>query len=192
MSTPLKVLGLDVSTTTIGIGLLEVNGSDISFLSIEHFNPPKKGDLITRLAKTQRYIKKVIKSLKPDYIAIEDIVEYMPNKTTSHSIIALAQVNRIICLTAYDYLKRSPELFNVLSIRHGIKHTKALPSKDQIPAVLEKHLNITLPPLLITKGKNKGNFAPEYYDRADGVAVALYYSFILTGKIKPKTPLLHP
>ena len=176
------VLGLDVSTSTIGYALLNVSDSGISLLSIDHYKPPKDGDLLDRLSKTQKHMKGVVKSLAPDYIGIENILEYMPNKSSSHSIIALAQVNRLIGVMCHDYLKRSPELFSVMAIRHGLKHTKVFPKKEQMPAVIEKHLGITLPPVLVSRGKNKGKFAPEHFDRADGLAVALYYALILTGK----------
>jgi hypothetical protein len=69
-----------------------------------------------------------------------------------------------------------------MTIRHGLKINKLLPKKEEIPELVAKHLGITFPYQLNKKGKIK----IENYDMADGIAVALYYSFKLTGKLKPK------
>ena len=82
----------------------------------------------------------------------------------------------------FDYLKKSPELFNIMSIRHGLKLSKILPKKEEMPELIAHHLNIKFPYIYNKKGK----IAVESYDMADGVAVALYYAFLVTGKIKRK------
>jgi hypothetical protein len=69
-----------------------------------------------------------------------------------------------------------------MSIRHGLKLNKIFPKKEEMPELVEHHLGIKFP---YEKNK-KGNFKVENFDRADAIAVALYYSFILIGKIKEK------
>jgi hypothetical protein len=92
----------------------------------------------------------------------------------------------MVGLTSYDYLGRAPELFSVMTIRHGLKLNKIFPKKEDMPELVAKHLGITFPYERTTKGKTKGKIKMESYDKADGMAVALYYAFVLTGKAKRK------
>lgn len=177
-----KILGFDVSSTCIGYSLLEIKDSNISFISCDYVKPIKNGSIIARIADTRNKIKKIIDQIKPDHIAIEDIIQFMSGASTAKTIITLTSFNRMIGLLCYDYLKSEPSYFNVMTIRHGIKLNKSLPKKEDIPELVAKHLRIKFP----YQQNKKGNLKPENFDMADSIAVALYYSLILTKKIKGK------
>ncbi|HET8792661.1 MAG TPA: hypothetical protein VFM31_02620, partial [Nitrososphaeraceae archaeon] len=159
----------------------EVSGK-IDFVSASYIKPIKKGTIIERIVDTRNKINDILNKFKPDYIGIEEIIQFMQGKSTAQTVITLTTFNRMTCLLAYDFLQKSPELFSVMSIRHGLKTDKVLPKKEDMPELVAKHLGITFPYEL----NKKGNIKVENYDMADGVAVALYYSFVLTGKIKRK------
>lgn len=180
----MRVLGFDVSSSTIGYCVLDVDltCSTITFVSTNYLKPMKKGSIIERIVDTRNKIQKIITDNKPDLIAIEDIIQFMQGKSTAKTIIMLTTFNRMIGLTAYDYAGKVPELFNVMSIRHGLKTSKDLPKKEDMSELVAKHLGITFPYEYNKKGKIK----TESYDMADGVAVALYYAFLLTGKVTRK------
>jgi Holliday junction resolvasome RuvABC endonuclease subunit len=178
------ILGFDVSSTTIGWCSLswdELN-NDIKFIDMGYIKPIKKGSIIERIVDTRNKIQKIIVATQPDYIAVEDIIQFMQGKSTAKTIIMLTTFNRMVCLTAYDYSGKAPTLYNVMTIRHGLKLTKDLPKKEEIPDLVAKHLGITFP----YEYNKKGNVKVESYDKADGVAVALYHTFILSGKAKSK------
>lgn len=182
-----RVLGIDVSSTTIGYCVLEIDDSDnIIYKSMDFLKPSKKGTIIERIVDTRNKINDIINKVKPDYIGIEDIIQFMKGKSTAKTIIMLTTFNRMICLLAHDHLQRSPELFSVMTIRHGLKINKDLPKKEDMPELVAKHLGITFPYVYKTSKKKGKTIAPESEDMADGVAVALYLSFVLTGKIKRK------
>jgi Holliday junction resolvasome RuvABC endonuclease subunit len=176
------ILGFDVSSKTIGWCVLETDGYVINFVKAGYVSPIKKGHIIDRIANTRDKIQDIINQVGPDYIGVEDIIQFMQGKSTAKTIIMLTTFNRMVGLLAHDYLLRAPELFNVMTIRHGLKTDKELPKKENIPELVAKHLGITFPYQLDKKGKIK----VESYDMADGVAVALYYSFILTGRVQRK------
>ena len=179
-----KVLGIDCSSTTIGYCLLEINESSnkIDFVTAGYIKPIKKGTIIERIVDTRNKINVILNKFKPDYIGIEEIIQFMQGKSTAKTVITLTTFNRMACLLAYDFLQKSPELFSVMTIRHGLKNDKAFPKKEDMPELVAKHLGITFP----YEANKKGNIKVENYDMADGVAVALYYSFVLTGKITRK------
>lgn len=178
-----RVLGFDISSTTIGYCVLEISdGNDIQFILCNYIKPLKKGSIIERVAHTRDVVQSVIDQVKPDYIAIEDIVQFMAGASTAKTIITLTTFNRMIGLLAHDYLGKSPALYSVMSIRHGLKTDKILPKKEEIPDLVAKHLKIKFPYLFNKKGKIK----VESYDMADGVAVALFHAFVLTQRVKVK------
>lgn len=178
-----RILGFDVSSSTIGYSVLEIDDSNkIHFVLCNYIKPNKKGTIIERIVETRNVIQSVIDQVKPDFIGIEDIIQFMQGHSTAKTIIMLTTFNRMIGLTCHDYLHRSPELFSVMTIRHGLKTSKVFPKKEEIPDLVASHLGISFPYLMGKKGKIK----VESYDMADGVAVALYYAFVLTGRVKRK------
>jgi Holliday junction resolvasome RuvABC endonuclease subunit len=179
-----RVLGFDVSSSCIGYCILDVDeqANKIDFVHANYIKPPKKGNIIERIAKTRQEIQEVIQQYKPDCIGVEEIIQFMKGKSTAKTIIMLTTFNRMTGLVAYDYLTHPPEMFNVMSIRHGLKMDQELPKKEDMPALVSAHLGITFPYQLDKKGKVK----VESFDMADGVAVALYYAFVLTGRVVRK------
>lgn len=179
-----RIIGFDCSSTTVGWCLLNWDDvtNDIKYINASYVKPIKTGSIIERIADTRDKINKIIKDSEPDYIAIEDIIKFMKGKSSAQTIIMLTTFNRMIGLISYDYLGRLPELFSVMSIRHGLKLNKIFPSKEDMPDLVAHHLGITFP---YEYGK-KGALKVENFDKADGVAVALYCAFLLSGKIKRK------
>lgn len=181
-----NVLGFDVSSSTIGWCSLQIDGyQNIDYIDSGYFKPIKKGSIMDRIVDTRNKIQEIIFKYKPDYIGIEDLIKFMP-KSTATTVVMLTTFNRMTCLASYDYLNNNPELLNVMSIRHGLKFSKELPKKEDMPELVSKHLGINFPYEKTLKGKKKGSIKVENYDRADGIAVALYYAFLLTDKVKRK------
>jgi Holliday junction resolvasome RuvABC endonuclease subunit len=177
-----RVLGFDVSSTCIGYCVLDIDEDKIKLVHVDYLKPIKKGSIIERLVDTRNKIRDIIAKFKPTHIGIEDIIKFMAGKSSAQTIIMLTTFNRMIVMCAYDYLQKSPELFSVMTIRHGLKFDKIFPKKEDMPELVAKHLGITFPYQL----NKKGNVKVESFDMADGVAVALYYALTLTGKVKRK------
>lgn len=180
----INLLGFDISSTCIGYCHLQVNKdtSDIKFICCNYIKPIKNGNIVERLAHTRDKIIQILEDVQPDEIAIEDIIQFMSGASTAKTIITLTSFNRMISLLAHDYLSRSPEMYNVMTIRHGLKLNKILPKKEDMPELVSKHLGINFP---YEKNKN-GKIKSENYDMADAISVSLYCAFILTGKINKK------
>ncbi len=170
-----RVLGLDASTNTIGICILDFTlEGDLILVASSYYKPPKKGHPIERLALTKLAIEKIIEQYNPDHIALEDIILFMKGKSTAKTTTSLAALNRTVGLAVYDKTNKPPTLLNVMTIRHTIKE-KDLPEKDKIPELVSKKLNINFPWMLNKNGK----VIPENYDVADGMAVALAYACLV-------------
>ena len=138
-------MGLDASSTTIGLCLLSYDDNVIVLDNLIYYKPPKKGNLFERLAETRKYVCDKISEWKPDCVTIEDIVMFMPNRSSANTVVTLAILNRIIGLAVFDNLNQPPYLYNAMRVRHAIKDGKTLPSKQEMPELIAKILNIPFP-----------------------------------------------
>jgi hypothetical protein len=178
------IMGIDVSTTTIGWCILSyARGQKPKLINHSFYKPSKKGNLFERLDQTRKDIRQIVEKYNPDYIAIEDLIKFMKGKSSATTIINLSVFNRMIGLMAYDFLGRPPDLFNVMSIRHGIRREigeKKLPAKEELPQHISALLDIEYPWIKDKKGKIK----IESYDVSDAMCVAYYCSLMLeSGKM---------
>lgn len=173
-----RVIGLDISSTCIGIAVIdfeETEKLETKLIVSTYHNPIENDNIILRLDDTKKEILKIFEKYKPDFIAIEDIIQFMAGKTSANSIITLATFNRCLGLAAYEFLGKAPEYFNIMSIRHLIKRNsllKSLPAKEDLPPLLEKLMSFDFKYDISKKGK----IISTNYDRSDAIAVA--YAFI--------------
>ncbi len=175
-----RILALDCSTTTVGIAVIDEDGPKTSLVHNTFYKPPKKGNIFERLASVRKFIISILEKYQPDEVVLEDIILFMPRKSSAKTITSLAIINRTIGLAVYDTLGKPPTLLSVMKIRHALKLTKELPSKEEIPELVAKILNIDFPYIL----NKKGNIAVENYDMADAVAVALAHAKLSNMPIK--------
>src|SRR5882724_11148290 len=166
-----RILGFDVSSSCIGWGLLEIEEEtkEIKYLTSGLLKPTKEGNLIERLGDTRDKVSQIIQDCSPDYIGVEDIINFIAKRSSANTIITLAVFNRMIGLLSFDFLKKSPQLFSVLTIRHALKTNKKFPQKEEMPELVAKHLDINFPYEYIKVGKNKGKYHITSYDKADGL-----------------------
>lgn len=175
------VLGLDISSSTIGWGVLKIDDDGIHFVDSGYIKPSKKVSLFKSLELVKADVYNLIKKHKPDDIAIEDVVQFMAKKSTAKTIITLAVYNRTVGLTCYEIQGKEPNLCSVMAIRHKLKLDKKFPAKEEMPGILEKRLSISFP-WVMKATKKKGSkvatmkICDESYDVADGICVALYHA----------------
>jgi Holliday junction resolvasome RuvABC endonuclease subunit len=183
----MRIIGLDISTTCIGIAILDTNKDKIKLVNakiykpIEPFNKKVKelsnNEFLEMLDLAKIEIKQILDEYKPDQICIEDYIRFLKGGSGSSTIIPLAILNRTISLLCYDYCKTNNckvSIYNVISIRTIIKKAaelSELPKKEELPYYLAPLMNITFP-----EYKNKkNNILPETYDVADAIAICFYH-----------------
>lgn len=169
------VMGLDISSTCIGLSLIEEKDYKFKLLEIDSYKPNKENGIFDALLKTKEYIRSKLKEWKPDKVVIEDIAQHFAGGASSaKTIITLAIYNRTIGLTVYEELGQEPNLMNVNTVRSIIKpkgFSGKLPKED-VPEVVAAILKIDFPYIYNRKGK----IADESLDRADSIAVALAFA----------------
>lgn len=170
------VLGLDISSSVIGWGILEFDKTTIALKKYGHIKPPdaKAGSLTIRLSSAMADVKKLLSEECPDIVVIENYASaFSPGRSSARTIIVLSSFNEATQLVVYEALGFESEKLAVSHIRSVIsKHvgTKSI-SKDEIFDEIKRIFPTFIP--RITKKQTVG---AESYDQADAIAAALSYA----------------
>ena len=113
-----KILGLDVSTKTIGFALFDLNGSEL--LELTHFSPkikPLPEDKIEEMLKKADAFKKHLENYKDMGIIKVIIEEPLLNSNNAFTIGTLLRYNSIILKCCYDILGVVPTFISTYNAR---------------------------------------------------------------------------
>lgn len=183
----MRVLGLDASTTTVGVAILDyTDGYVPSLVHCEYYKPNKDDGILNMLITTRAYILEVANKYKIDEFAIEDYIRFMKGASSASTTIPLAILNMTLRLAILDEFNIQPVALNVLKIRHALKLTKKIPPKEDMPELVAKHLGINFPYVYRKNRKKEPVIADCSYDMADAIAVALTFIKVKSIPIKIK------
>jgi len=171
-----KILGLDISSSTIGVSLIEQNDKNLKLklLHYEYYKPPKEGSIFERLSAIKSYILEILSKHKPDEVVIEDYIQFMSGGSGAKTIQLLAIINRTVGLTVYEKIGKVPHLLGVPTIRKLIKPEgyEGKVGKEEVPEIVAEILGIKFP----WEYNKKARAIIENYDIADGIAVGIAWT----------------
>lgn len=113
-----KILGLDISTKTIGFALFDLTGSKL--LELTHFSPkikPQPEDKLEELLKKADAFKKHIENYKDMGILRVIIEEPLLNSNNIYTVQTLLRYNTMICKIVYDTLGIVPTFISTYNAR---------------------------------------------------------------------------
>lgn len=113
-----KILGLDISTKTIGFALFDLSGSKL--LELTHFSPkikPQPEDKLEELLKKADAFKKHIENYKDMGILRVIIEEPLLNSNNIYTVQTLLRYNTMICKIIYDSLDIVPTFISTYNAR---------------------------------------------------------------------------
>lgn len=177
----MRILGLDISSTTIGLSVVKEEFGKFYLDHFEYFKPDKSVGLFESLLNVRKWIIERLETLKPDFIAIEEIAQHFDKYSSAHTIITLAIYNRTVGLAVFEYLGKEPTLINVSTARSLIKPKgyKGKLAKEDVPDVVAAIMGIDFPWI---KKKRVDKPADESYDVADSMAIALAFGGLKVAK----------
>ena len=171
------VLGLDISSATIGWSILDASEQSYSLKKYGHIKPTskKKSDdnFSLRLNYAFDAITELVKNENPDVIAIEDYAKkFSKGRSSANTILILSSFNEVCGLAAYRVSKITPVRMPVTSLRKLVKteYSCDIDDKQDVMQFCKKTFNNFL-----TQNNRAGNIKKECYDEADSIIVALGY-----------------
>lgn len=113
-----KILGLDISTKTVGFALFDITGS--SLLELTHFSPkikPQPQDKIEELIKKADTFKKHLENYKDIGITRVIIEEPLLQSNNVYTVGTLLRYNTLILKNCYDILGVLPTFISTYNAR---------------------------------------------------------------------------
>jgi hypothetical protein len=181
-----KILGLDISTKTVGFALFDITGSNL--LELTHFSPkikPQPVDKIEELIKKADAFKKHLENYKNMGITKVIIEEPLLQSNNIYTVGTLLRYNTLILKNCYDVLGVLPTFISTYNSRKfafpdlvgpNDKGRNVLfggyPKDIDKKHVIWEHVNSLFPEVKWLYDKN-GKLKKENYDMADSVATVL-------------------
>ena len=171
------ILGLDVSTSTVGWCILK--NKDGSFVSAGAIELKKKS-----IFEKAEIVRTELRNLNSKYfiedVAIEENLQaFRPGFSSAKTIVTLARFNGIVTLLAFEETNIQPDFVNVNSARKavGLKIDRKSESstKDQVFSFVKSRIpDYDWPTRMMKSGPRKGLvlFADSCYDISDAYVVA--------------------
>ena len=183
-----KILGLDISTKTIGWALFDITGSHL--LELTHFSPkikPQPEDKIEELLKKSEAFRKHLLAYQDIGITKVIIEEPLLNSNNVYTISTLMRFNTLICKEVYDILGVVPEFISTYnSRRHAFPHLVQQNDKNKFvlfggyPKDCDKKMIIwelvaKREPQIMWQYTKNNTLKKENYDQTDAYCAALGY-----------------
>lgn len=183
-----KVLGLDVSTKTIGIALFDINSEKL--LELTHLSPVPKSEMNSKIEEL--IVKSTLFKLKlEDYknLGITKVVIEEPLLTSNNinTVGILMRFNTLVCKEVFDVLGIMPEFistYNARKFAYPELTQKNKNGKEVLFGGLEKSIDkkklildlvAKKEPQIIWHYDKKGNLKKENFDQTDAYTAVLGY-----------------
>ena len=183
-----KILGLDISTKTIGWALFDLTGKKL--LELTHFSPkikPQPEDKLEELIKKAIAFQKQLEGYKDMGIVKVIIEEPLLNSNNVYTVGTLLRYNTMICKAVYDILGIVPTFISTYNSRKyafpdlvgsNDKGRNVLfggyPKDIDKKHVIWEHVNAVCPDVNWLYAKT-GALKKENYDMADAACCVIGY-----------------
>lgn len=183
-----KILGLDISTKTIGWSLFDIEGSTL--LELTHFSPkisPKPENKIEELLKKAEAFKNHLVNYIDIGITKIVIEEPLLNSNNIYTVSTLIRYNSMILKSCYDMLGVVPVFISTYNSRKYAfpdlvgKNNKdknvlfgGYPKDINKKEIIWEHVDSLFPEIKWLYDKN-GKLKKENYDMADSVCCVIGY-----------------
>lgn len=183
-----KILGLDISTKTIGWALFDISGSNL--LELTHFSPkikPQPEDKLEELMMKANAFQKHLDNYVEVGITKVIIEEPLLNSNNVYTVGTLLRYNTMICKMIYDTLKIVPSFISTYNSRKfafpslvgpNDKGRNVLfggyPKDIDKKQVIWDHVNSLCPEVNWLYGKT-GTLKKENFDMADAACCVIGY-----------------
>lgn len=166
------ILGLDVSTSKIGIAIMD-SDKKIVTTDVIKYKPE------TPLEEKAKFLENKLLKLQKHYVITDVFVEepfiaFSGGKTTAVTMSKLQRFNGMCSYTVFNVFESLPKMVNVRVARNklGIKIPRGSKQNETKKVIIE-YIESNHPEFTYNK-TSQGNPVPGTDDKADAVVIALY------------------
>ena len=166
------ILGLDISTSIIGITILNKSGKIIHTEALDLRNKNHYPDVYKKYERVYSYFLELKLDYNYDFshIFIEQSLQmFRSGFSSAKTLSTLSSFNGVVSYLCYRELKKKPEYISASSARKscGISIPKGKKAKEVVVQFL-----LDNEPKFVVEYTKSGNPKPKYYDIADSIVIA--------------------
>lgn len=176
------ILGLDISTTIVGVAVINDEGS---LVVSDQWDISKKETLFDKA----EMIGSLLWQLKTEYkiknVFIETALKkFFPGKSRADTIIKLAKFNGIVSWLCFDTFFKSPMFINVNTARtlYGLSFPRGTKGPQRKKMVIEAVIDKEKTAFKYEMARGGKNYKKGTDDKADAIVIARAGEFILKNK----------
>jgi Holliday junction resolvasome RuvABC endonuclease subunit len=176
------ILGLDISTTIIGVALINDEGK---LIISDHWDISKKETLFEKAEMVGSLLWELKTEYKIKNVFIETALKkFFPGKSRADTIIKLAKFNGIVSWLCFDTFFRAPTFINVNTARtlYGLSFPRGTKGPQRKKMVIEAVKEKEKTAFTFEMARGGRNYKKGTDDRADAVVIARAGEFLLRNK----------
>jgi len=176
------ILGLDISTTLVGIAILDDNGKLIKTDGLD----------ISKISNTFERLETVgaeLYTIRSEYDIKEVFIEtalkkFLPGKSRADTIIKLAKFNGVVSWICFECFEKEPTYINVNTARslYGLSFPRSSKGPQRKKMVIEAVIEKEKTAFKYEMARGGRNYKKGTDDRADAVVIARAGEFLLKNK----------
>jgi len=176
------ILGLDISTTMVGVAIIDDSGK---LIKSDSWDISKTETLFNKA----EFIGAEIYGLRSEYDITHTFIEtalkkFLPGRSRADTIIKLAKFNGIISWLCFDTFDQAPTFINVNTARtlYGLSFPRGTKGPQRKKMVIESVIDKEKNAFSYEMARGGKNFKRGTDDKADAIVIARAGEFLLKNK----------
>ena len=173
------ILGLDISTTIVGVALIDANGN---LIVSEHWDITKQDTLFEKAEMIGSLLWALKSEHNVDHVFIETALKkFIPGRSRADTLIKLAKFNGIVSWLSFDTFNQTPTFINVNTARtlYGLSFPRGTKGPQRKKMVVEAVNDKETSAFRYEMARGGKNYKKGTDDRADAVVIARAGEFLL-------------
>jgi hypothetical protein len=173
------ILGLDISTTIVGVALIDANGN---LIVSEHWDITKQDTLFEKAEMIGSLLWALKNEHNVDHVFIETALKkFIPGRSRADTLIKLAKFNGIVSWLSFDTFNQTPIFINVNTARtlYGLSFPRGTKGPQRKKMVVEAVNDKEKSAFRYEMARGGKNYKKGTDDRADAVVIARAGEFLL-------------
>tara|TARA_R110000787_G_scaffold27576_1_gene76180 strand:- start:443 stop:1018 length:576 start_codon:yes stop_codon:yes gene_type:complete len=173
------ILGLDISTTIVGVALIDANGN---LIVSEHWDITKQDTLFEKAEMIGSLLWALKNEHNISHVFIETALKkFIPGRSRADTLIKLAKFNGIVSWLSFDTFNQTPVFINVNTARtlYGLSFPRGTKGPQRKKMVVEAVNDKEKSAFRYEMARGGKNYKKGTDDRADAVVIARAGEFLL-------------